>query len=703
MYNIRYDNNSDLYFPGDREYSLVEAKLSQKVGSSGELNITMASDNPLTNIVAERKLVTIYKNDKEYWRGDIRESHSNFLNQKSLVCIEDLAFLGEVIKFAHSVEMTYEQYFQMLLAEYNSKVNSERQFDIGYITKTPGKSRKFTYDTQSYLELLRAIADDYYVRVRRTDGKRYIDIVSLEEYGKSNNQPIVFGENLNDFVKETNTSWLLTAILPLGEELETETIPGITDRVTIESVNEGSKVLVNQTAVERYGYIEKIIEFSSTSNPESLKSQAEGYLARNAQPRISMEVKAVDLSWVENVDSYELGDLIPIKSEPYGIDQNISLCELGTNILDPTDNDLTLSSTVARRSFTDIQNDIAAEIEELPSKSEILNASKNNMLKILNGNDGGYVSFITNEEKTAIEEIVITDQPTIEASIKMWKWNLSGLGYMYRSTPGDEAIYPWTDLGVAMTMDGSIVASFITAGTLKLAGDGSEASLEVYSGKTLIGKWDSNGIQILKGSLNINNGVFRVDADGKVTCTNADIKGKIQATSGYIGNGAAGWQIGNSAIYNGCTGLDSTTPGVYLGTDGIRMQYGLSYSRIKNGMFISNVAVTAKGFIDSSDMRLKEKIKPLKNVKEFFRKINPITFHYNQASLLDTKDTNFGVLAQEMEQLLREEGYRENSIVKVMEDGRGFLGVNYPQLIAWCIAGIKELYEEIDNIKKGDK
>lgn len=697
MYNIKYDNNSDLYFPGDREYSLVEAKLSQVVGTAGELNLTLASDNPLTNIVAERKLVTIFKNDREYWRGDIREAHSNFLNQKSLVCIEDLAFLGEVIKFAHSVEMTYEQYFQMLLTEYNSKVNPERQFEIGYITKTPGKTTNFTYDTQSYLELLRAIADDYYVRVRRTDGKRYIDIVSLEEYGKSNNQPIVFGENLNDFVKESNTSWLLTAILPLGEELETESIPGITDRVTIESVNNGSKILVNQTAVERYGYIEKIIEFEESS-PESLKKEAEDYLVSNAQPRISMDVKAVDLSWVENVDSYEIGDLIPIQCEPYGIDQNISLCELETDILDPTANELTLSSTVARRSFTDIQNNIAAEIEELPSKSSVMNATKSNILRLLNGNEGGYVSFITNKEKTAIEEIVITDQPTIEASIKMWKWNLSGLGYMYRSTPGDETLYPWTEVGVAMTMDGQIVASFITAGTLKLAGDGSTASLEVYSGNKLIGKWDKDGIVISKGSLNINE-KFKVTSDGKLTCTEADVTGTIKATSGYIGNATAGWKIANSSLYNGCTGLDSTTQGVYLGTDGIRMQFGQSYSRIKNGMFISNVPVTAGGFIDNSDMRLKEKVKPLKNVREFFRKINPVTFHYNLASLLDTEKTNFGVIAQEMDQLLREEGYKKNSIVTIMEDGRQMMGVNYPQLIAWCIAAIKEIYEEIDNIE----
>lgn len=44
--------------------------------------------------------------------------------------------------------------------------------------------------------------------------------------------------------------------------------------------------------------------------------------------------------------------------------------------------------------------------------------------------------------------------------------------------------------------------------------------------------------------------------------------GKVTARSGYIGNGASGWTIADTALYNGRTSIDNTTAGVYLGTDG---------------------------------------------------------------------------------------------------------------------------------------
>lgn len=50
------------------------------------------------------------------------------------------------------------------------------------------------------------------------------------------------------------------------------------------------------------------------------------------------------------------------------------------------------------------------------------------------------------------------DAPTIADAKKVWRWNSSGLGYSSKGYNGEYAL--------AMTMDGAIVASFITAGTL---------------------------------------------------------------------------------------------------------------------------------------------------------------------------------------------------------------------------------------------
>ncbi len=58
-----------------------------------------------------------------------------------------------------------------------------------------------------------------------------------------------------------------------------------------------------------------------------------------------------------------------------------------------------------------------------------------------------------------------------------------------------------------------------------------------------------------------NNTIFKVDSSG------AQVAGKITASSGQIG----GFTIGASAIYKDTTRLTSGTKGVYVGTDGIRI------------------------------------------------------------------------------------------------------------------------------------
>lgn len=71
-------------------------------------------------------------------------------------------------------------------------------------------------------------------------------------------------------------------------------------------------------------------------------------------------------------------------------------------------------------------------------------------------------------------------------------------------------------------------------------------------------KWYANG-----------NEVMSVSASG------LKVKGRIEATSGYIGNGTSGFTISARALYNGMTSLgDTSHNGVYVGVDGISLGKG---------------------------------------------------------------------------------------------------------------------------------
>ena len=80
--------------------------------------------------------------------------------------------------------------------------------------------------------------------------------------------------------------------------------------------------------------------------------------------------------------------------------------------------------------------------------------------------------------------------------------------------------------------------------------------------------------------------VMRVNSSG------LKVKGRIEATSGYIGNGTSGFTISARALYNGMTSLgDTTHNGVYVGVDGIALGKGA-------------FKVTSSGSITASNMSL---------------------------------------------------------------------------------------------------
>ena len=88
-----------------------------------------------------------------------------------------------------------------------------------------------------------------------------------------------------------------------------------------------------------------------------------------------------------------------------------------------------------------------------------------------------------------------------------------------------------------------------------------------------------------------NSNSYTTITGGKLTTNNAEITGKVTASSGYIGNGSHGFTITNTSIYNGKSSLSSTGSGVYIGTDGISCG-GVTFSSSGNAGISGNITAT---------------------------------------------------------------------------------------------------------------
>ena len=107
-------------------------------------------------------------------------------------------------------------------------------------------------------------------------------------------------------------------------------------------------------------------------------------------------------------------------------------------------------------------------------------------------------------------------------------------------------------------------------------------------------------------------------------------------------------------------------------------------------------SITATGNItafSSSDLRLKENIKPISNPIEKVKQINGITFDwkegYDDIHLFEGKDV--GVIAQEIKTSMPE-------IVGMMNGG--YMGVKYEKLTPLLIEAIKDLSKQVDELQE---
>ena len=495
MYQVNLGDKV-LYYPANEDFAIYDTELIEDIGQAGEFSFKVPPSNPYYSELTTGALITILKNGKEFWRGEIKEINTDFAKIADVYCLEDLSWLAdEFLTPAAITNETYAQRFLTAITAYNANRSSDRQFSVGYLTNVTSTDpcNWVTEYEESILDDLRKCIckDTGYIRVRRTTVggvvTRYIDIVRLADYGIQATQPIEYGYNLLDYVKESDYGNLVNVLTPYGDETDTELYEGYNQRITGTTITE-------PTSISVYGRHAKAVVFDGVDNVPTLDALAAAYLTRYSQPQLTMEVSAVDLSEVEAVDEIRIGDSVRIIAKPFAVDQWLYLTEIRRDLQNIDRNKITMSGhVVTGKTLTSQAQGTAEAVRNLPSKSSILDAARKNALEILNGTDGGYVTFDTNAQDQ-ITELRIANNLDFSQATKCWRWNLGGLAYMSRELASDD----W-EVVTAATMDGGFVADFITAGTIR----GITISGNTIDGNTITG-----------GSITSDNGNSKVYIGG---------------------------------------------------------------------------------------------------------------------------------------------------------------------------------------------
>ena len=296
--------------------------------------------------------------------------------------------------------------------------------------------------------------------------------------------------------------------------------------LTVESVNNGSMYVKSDEAFAAYGWIEKVVTWNDVSDPVVLLEKAKAYLRDLQFDNMELELSALDLHYLDvSIEAVKLLDEIRVISRPHGLDRMFPVTKLEIPLDNPDQTQFKLGTTV-KTSLSSVNNQTSAailqKIDDLPKAHSILKEAKENATHIMNMATTGYIT-ITKDDYGS-ETLYISNIRDYTKADKLWKWNMNGLGY---SNDGGKTF------GLAITMDGSIVADYITTGVLNanviragvLKDYGGNFSLDFTTGK----------LTMKKGSINIGNGNFTVDEEGNLYARRGTFAGTLSGAKGTFG------------------------------------------------------------------------------------------------------------------------------------------------------------------------
>lgn len=294
------------------------------------------------------------------------------------------------------------------------------------------------------------------------------------------------------------------------------------------------KAVTNSSGINAKTLIRDFSSDFSGSDSEitqsGLDSAVSAYAAANDinSPTVSMTVSFVDLSQSPEyasfsaLESVSLCDTVQIYHKDLNINIKAKVIKTVYDVLRERYTSIDLGSP--RANFADVIKQTVNETKDLrgqlvAAKSDLTAAYEKaiaDATAAITGNSGGYIRLNPAENP---QELLIMNTPSAETATKIWRWNLSGLGY---SSGGYNGTYK-----TAITQDGHIVADFIDTGTLTAniikAGIMQSANGE-FSFNLESGHIEASDINITGGDINLDGGQLSIKNSGF----------KTDLSSGYL-------------------------------------------------------------------------------------------------------------------------------------------------------------------------
>lgn len=312
---------------------IVSGTLTDEINSVSALDFTLPPSNDVAGqIVPHASIIRLESDGAEIFRGAANSVSKNFRGDTVVSCDGMVALMADVIVAPDSVSGINTRYYvNSLITSYNNGISDNRRISAGVIDEFGTFTADHSQECKSVFELLKEVLSSKggYVWTSYVGGDVCVNYTST--IGRRNSQQIAFGSNLVNIEDQLEVGTLVTRVWPLGKE-----------GLTIASVNDGKAYLQNADVELRYGRVDKTIQVDS-DDPSVVKSYGQAYLTRYAAMSNTITLTAIDLHNLdETISSFEVGDVVRVLSPPHGIDAEMTVNNVSTDLVQLSNSRITL-------------------------------------------------------------------------------------------------------------------------------------------------------------------------------------------------------------------------------------------------------------------------------------------------------------------------------------------------------------------------
>lgn len=482
-------------------------KIVKVVNAVDSFTFTIYPDNagydkskPLTTSVT----VTDDSTGKDIFIGRVLKCPDSMDEQglicKSVTCEGRLGWLYDSVQpYAEYKVVGVRTVLVSFISKHNAQVGDDKHISVGQVTVTG--ENNYTYSV-NWVSTMDAISEQLVgkfggeIQLRDQDGKVYIDY--LKHIGHGTDTKIELAVNLKTISREVDETSVITRLYPLGAKLTDSE-----KRLTIGSVN-GSKDYIEDSAlVAKYGVISGTQTWDDVTQASVLKTKATAYLKSANKAKKQYKITAVDLSTIDmNFEQFELGCWYRVVNPLMGIDEDLRIIGITINLDNPEQSELTFGDKFETMTgfMTAKTKSLQTAIDDSEFRNrQVIDSKIENATKLITGAEGGHVILDPSEKP---ERILIMDTADINTCKSCIQLNKNGLGFWKSSDGGSAKDGPYTN---AWTIDGNLVASFITALTLTglKINNGSGTFKVDENGNVVANKLSSKSATITGGSIKI--------------------------------------------------------------------------------------------------------------------------------------------------------------------------------------------------------